>query len=142
MKLNSDCVRDTLIYIEEHLQMNEYNRIKEISLLSITKGLIDKYEENDIAYTVFQLIDANFIKGNINTPGRNNKVVANIYDITWTGHDLLNSIRPQPVWNAVKQNAANLGIKSIRGLASLAGNIVNAVATNPDVINQIITNIK
>ena len=38
MKLNSDCVRDTLIYIEEHLQMNEYNRIKEISLLSITKG--------------------------------------------------------------------------------------------------------
>lgn len=142
MKLNSDCVRDTLIYIEEHLQMNEYNRIKEISLLSITKGLIDKYEENDIAYTVFQLIDANFIKGNINTPGRNNKVVANIYDITWAGHDLLNSIRPQPVWNAVKQNAANLGIKSIRGLASLAGNIVNAVATNPDVINQIITNIK
>lgn len=142
MKLNEDCVRDTLIYIEEHLQMNEYNRIKEISLLSITKGLIDKYEENDIAYTVFQLIDANFIKGNINTPGRNNKVVANIYDITWTGHDLLNSIRPQPVWNAVKQNAANLGIKSIRGLASLAGNIVNAVATNPDVINQIITNIK
>ena len=142
MKLNSDCVRDTLIYIEEHLQMNEYNRIKEISLLSITKGLIDKYEENDIAYTVFQLIDANFIKGNINTLGRNNKVVANIYDITWTGHDLLNSIRPQPVWNAVKQNAANLGIKSIRGLASLAGNIVNAVATNPDVINQIITNIK
>ena len=142
MKLNSDCVRDTLIYIEEHLQMNEYNRIKEISLLSITKGLIDKYEENDIAYTVFQLIDANFIKGNINTPGRNNKVVANIYDITWAGHDLLNSIRPQPVWNAVKQNAANLGIKSIRGLASLAGNIVNAVTTNPDVINQIITNIK
>lgn len=142
MKLNSDCVRDTLIYIEEHLQMNEYNRIKEISLLSITKGLIDKYEENDIAYTVFQLIDANFIKGNINTPGRNNKVVANIYDITWAGHDLLNSIRPQPIWNAVKQNAANLGIKSIRGLASLAGNIVNAVATNPDVINQIITNIK
>lgn len=142
MKLNSDCVRDTLIYIEEYLQMNEYNRIKEISLLSITKGLIDKYEENDIAYTVFQLIDANFIKGNINTPGRNNKVVANIYDITWAGHDLLNSIRPQPVWNAVKQNAANLGIKSIRGLASLAGNIVNAVATNPDVINQIITNIK
>ena len=142
MKLNSDCVRDTLIYIEENIQMNEYNRIKEISLLSITKGLIDKYEENDITYTVFQLMDANFIKGNINTPGRNNKVVANIYDITWAGHDLLNSIRPQPVWNAVKQNAANLGIKSIRGLASLAGNIVNAVATNPDVINQIITNIK
>ena len=122
--------------------MNEYNRIKEISLLSITKVLIDKYEENDIAYTVFQLMDANFIKGNINTLGRNNKVVANIYDITWAGHDLLNSIRPQPVWNAVKQNATNLGIKSIRGLASLAGNIVNAVATNPDVINQIITNIK
>lgn len=142
MKLNEDCVRDTLIYIEEHMQMNEYNRIKEISLLAITNGLIDKYEENDIAYTVFQLMDANFIKGNINTPGRNNKVVANIYDITWIGHDLLNSIRPQPVWNAVKQNAANLGIKSIRGLASLAGNIVNAVATNPDVINQIITNIK
>lgn len=142
MKLNSDCVRDTLLYIEENIQMNEYNRIKEISLLSITKGMIDKYEENDIAYTVFQLIDANFIKGNINTPGRNNKVVANIYDITWAGHDLLNSIRPQPVWNAVKQNASKLGIKSIRGLASLAGNIVNAVATNPDVINQIITNIK
>ena len=142
MKLNEDCVRDTLIYIEEHMQMNEYNRIKEISLLAITNGLIDKYDEKDIAYTVFQLIDANFIKGNINTPGRNNKVVGNIYDITWTGHDLLNSIRPQPVWNAVKQNAANLGIKSIRGLASLAGNIVNAVATNPDVINQIITNIK
>lgn len=142
MKLNEDCVRDTLIYIEEHMQMNEYNRIKEISLLAITNGLIDKYDEKDIAYTVFQLIDANFIKGNINTPGRNNKVVANIYDITWAGHDLLNSIHPQPVWNAVKQNAANLGIKSIRGLASLAGNIVNAVATNPDVINQIITNIK
>ena len=142
MKLNSDCVRDTLLYIEENIQMNEYNRIKEISLSSITKGMIDKYEENDIAYTVFQLIDANFIKGNINTPGRNNKVVANIYDITWAGHDLLNSIRPQPVWNAVKQNASKLGINSIRGIAVLAGNIVNAIATNPDVINQIIANIK
>ena len=30
----------------------------------------------------------------------------------------------------------------IRGLASLAGNVINAIATNPDVINQIIENIK
>lgn len=142
MKLNTDCIRDVLIYLEDNLVMNQYNNIQEISINKIATDLSNNYNEKDIIYTLLQLISEQFIIGHIRPIGKNSKISGYVKDISWAGHDLLNSIRPQPVWNAIKQNASNLGIKSIKGLASLAGNVINAIATNPDVINQIIANIK
>ena len=142
MTLNTDCIRDVLIYLEDNLVMNQYNNIQEISINKIATDLSNNYSEKDIIYTLIQLINEQFVVGHIRPIGKNNKISGYVKDISWTGHELLNSIRPQPVWNVVKQNALKFGIASVRGLASLAGSVINAVATNPDVINQIVSNIK
>lgn len=131
-----------LYFLEDNITINQYNSIKAVKFNQITSSLQNQYSENDIIYTLVQLKSAEYISCDINIPGRERKITGKIYNITWDGHELLNSIRPKPVWCAVKQNAAKFGINSIRGIASLAGNIINSIATNPDIIKQIIDNIK
>lgn len=61
-----------------------------------------------------------------------------INNITWNGHQFLNTIRPKTVWEATKQGASKLGIMSMHALSTIAMKITEAVITNPVVIDNII----
>lgn len=59
MKLNPDCVRDTLLYLEENLAINcKNNTFEFITLNQLITGMLEKYNqytEEDIWYTVYNL---------------------------------------------------------------------------------------
>lgn len=61
-----------------------------------------------------------------------------INNITWDGHQFLNTIRPKTVWEATKDGASKLGVMSMHALSSIAMKISEAIVTNPIVIENII----
>lgn len=149
MKLNPDCIRDVLIYLEENLEYVNREDVliehREITLSTIKEELHTKnsYEYIDIIYSVEKLIEVDYITAShINRMAGNSKYIDGIADITWQGHQFLNTIRPKTVWEATKKGASKLGIMSMHALATIAGKVADVVVTNPDIINQIATNLK
>ena len=125
MKLNADYVRDILLFIEkeldyEYTDSNTPSKHKEISdgKLACDK-CFDNYDKQELTYALELLIKEGFIDlatrpnmydGNINH--------ARIIGLTWQGHELLDNIRNNTVWNAVKKKAAKFGGLSISALFS------------------------
>lgn len=148
MKLNPDCIRDVLVYLEDNLEYVDREDIviehQEITLSTIKEELHTQqgYEYIDIIYSIEKLLEIGYIKAsNITKMAGNGKHIGAIIDITWEGHQFLNNIRPQAVWDATKKGAAKLGIKSLHALATISMKIIEVLVTKPEVINQIASNI-
>lgn len=145
MKLNPDCVRDVLLYLESNLNyidradcILEHN---EITFNTIAESLSQEhgYDKDSINYSIEKLLEVGFITSNTLSRGRNNSIIyAPISDITWNGHQFLNNIRQQNIWDATKAGAKKIGATSISALSMIAMEIIKAIVTKPEVINNII----
>lgn len=95
MKLNHECVRDLLLYIEENVYYG--------SSLNIDNCNLTKYSSDDIRYAAEKLAEAGYINCKIQkfvtseTPG------IFIYSLTWNGHQFLDNIRDDGVWKDTKK---------------------------------------
>lgn len=143
MKLNPDCVRDTLLYLEEQLIINCKNsNFESITLSQLTEGMFEKYKnkysEEDIWYTVYNLKQVRFIEGRINDVGKHKMMLCDIENITWNGHQFLASVRPDTIWEATKKKAKEIGGMSIQSLSMISSAIMQGLAGNSDFIQSII----
>lgn len=68
MKLNPDCVRDVLLYLEENLKIKNSSEFSEITLKEIKEAL-SQYTEEDVFYSVYNLYQIKYIEGKINDVG-------------------------------------------------------------------------
>jgi len=95
MKRDWDVIRTVLIAIED----DNYDEYLEES-------------ENDgaIIKNTVLLIQAGFIEGKVLTSLDEN---ADVYvnDLTWQGHELLDTIRSKPVWEKIKSTALDKGLE-------------------------------
>jgi len=113
MKLNQDCVRDVLIFLEENLTYNDSFPATDIN--------ISAYSMEEILYTVSLLYEAHYLKAiPINSFEFNSFFIVSL---TMSGHELLDNIRDDTVWNKVKHK-----ISSITSSVSLT--ILNSVASS------------
>ena len=116
MKLKQDCVRYVLLALEA----------QELGMLSqgaqgseIAKQLAnDKFSVDDITYTLWQLADGKFIKATCDKYVMGLSII--VYDITWQGHELLDSIRDDAVWSQTKKATSSLKSVSIGVLKNVA----------------------
>lgn len=136
MKLNPDCIRDILLYLEENLKISE-NEFSSITFQQI-KCDLSNYSEEDIFYSIYNLKQIRFIEGNIKDVAGMKMCICEIQNITWNGHQFLNTIRPTSVWEATKSGASKLGIMSMHALSTIAMKVAETIVTNPIVINKII----
>lgn len=51
----------------------------------------------------------------------------NVYDLSPRGHEFLADIRSDNVWNKTKSAAKEIGVSSLRGLSSIAAQVVTAI---------------
>lgn len=95
MKRDWDVIRNVLIAIED----DNYDKYLEES----------ENDEAIIKNTVL-LIHAGFIDGKVLASLDEN---ADVYvnDLTWQGHELLDTIRSKPVWEKIKSTAVEKGIE-------------------------------
>lgn len=101
MKLNPECIRAIMLYLEENLTMNSDLEINEISVFDLPRKINFSIEE--IANTLLVLDDAGFIVCYRND-GDDAIVALDVYRITYTGYQFLESVRSDTVWKKSPKN--------------------------------------
>jgi hypothetical protein len=114
MRLNADCVRDVMLFLEENLELVSFLECSNIEI---------NYTSNDVTYTCAKLIEAGYLIGNTTVDlSGHMKVVIN--SITWNGHQFLDNVRSNTVWNKTKETAIKLGSVSVSFLSNIAAQII------------------
>lgn len=140
MKLNLDCVRKILFYIEKGADYNTdggfpiHNEIRFGEL--VEDEYFKKYSKSEVLYALEILLREHFIEcsdgptfyaGNIKN--------ATIIGLSYSGHDLLDNIRNDTVWTVVKEKALTAGGFSLKSLATTAGSLSVALMTNSNALS-------
>ena len=139
MKLNLDCVRAVMMYIEEnqvyHIEdFSQKRELKKVSFYAIKtdEKLSQKFNEDDLEYTVVQLFLNEYVVG-YHTPKNEPYVeIAEIDYITPLGHEFLDNVRNDTVWNGVKKKIASVGTASLKAVSKIAGTLLMKFIENPD----------
>lgn len=125
MKLNYDCIRDILLFIEKTQKVNSNGYIQPITEDTLIKALSNIYSCEELIYNTQKLYEANFIDLlELKTLGGYS---FQIKDITFAGHQYLNNIRNQNIWNQTKEK-----LKIVGGSASLSiiSNLANKIISS------------
>ena len=115
MKLNYDCFRDVLLYLEENLNS------KPLKIRNIAYELEHKYPFDDVVYTFQKLTEFKFIK--ILTPTCTKHSL--VKEITIEGHQVLDKIRPISTWQKIKKIANETGVSSLTAIFDIIKNVIS-----------------
>ena len=121
MKLNPECIRDILLYLEDNLKIED-NSFDSISLDTLQNNLT-QYSKEDIFYSVYNLREIHYIEGTFLGADNYKMYVCLIDNITYAGHQFLDSVRPETVWNQTKSIIKRMGIHTLEFIESVAHDI-------------------
>ncbi|WP_157821093.1 DUF2513 domain-containing protein [Macrococcoides caseolyticum] len=108
MQLKPDCVREVLLLIESK-ELDEGFMLSEIDF-SVTE-----FSPQDYIYTFRKLHEAGYLK----TQSFMGEDML-IQELTFDGHQYLETIRSPKAWSFAKEKAADLGSFSLKTLGSIA----------------------
>lgn len=127
MKINEDCIRDTLEYLVENLTLkikDNKGRFDSLSLLSIMKAFDGKYTKDDIWYSIYNLSQDRFIETNdVRKQSLNGFAFVEIYNVTHRGHQFFGTIQPQPLWDKTKSVVTKIGVHTLAFIEGVAHDI-------------------
>lgn len=116
MKLNQDCIRDLLLYLEDNLSYE--------NTISINNLKLKDYSSDTIMYTADKLHEAGYIdclKGS-----SDNYPILIATSISFTGHQYLDAIRDDSIWLETKNKLSKIGTFSLTIIQQLAISIAKA----------------
>lgn len=100
MKLNVDCIRAILLEVEK-VPYGE-----SLPFQTLVSALSD-YSTDDISYSVLKLKEADYIEAII-LHADDTAIIYEITDITYNGHQFLETIRDAKVWKETKKYVTKL----------------------------------
>jgi len=122
MKLNYDCVRDVLIFLEDNLNMSFCDdgvlRTEEISLIDVSEAL-PAYSIEDVAHSLINLGEAGLINM-MSVDSKDGICEVYAYEMNFEGHEFLAKIRADTVWNSTKARLEKLGSFSVYLISNVA----------------------
>ena len=125
MKLNLDCVKDVMKFLEDNLTGNNTfvpNQIYES---------LEKYSYEDIEYTVKSLLNERWIDGIVQEIGDLYIVKA----ITPDGHNYLNVIKDEPTYKIIKKHFATAGTSTLSFLTVIIKDVLVKYADKHDAVS-------
>ena len=120
MRLNPDCIRDILLFIESTTN----SKIRSVGFVSILENL-SQYDEDTIHYHLYQIKNSELIL-NLHVSGSKPFLIG---DLSPKGHEFLENIRSDSNWNKTKEIAGNIGSFSINNLSQIAIGVVTQLIT-------------
>lgn len=131
MRLDPDCVRDILLFIEN---MNTYvlDEDNDVTLQGafleeISKNL-PQYPETQLYYTLDKLDEGGFI--NMTSQwGGNALASCHVSSMTYAGHEFLESIRDSGRWNVVKGGLSAVKNYSLTAITAIAEGITSGAVS-------------
>lgn len=124
MKLNMDCMRELLIYLSNNLKIETGILQKKIFCGIDLRNLYEDqnlscFSSDDIFYSAYNLMSCNFIEAKAGDQARP-PVTYSIFNITYAGHQFLESIREPTAWERTKNIASAIGNHSLKFLEDTA----------------------
>lgn len=119
MKLNYDCVRDLLLYLEENLQYG--------SQININNMQLKNYSQHEILYTADKLLEAEYLDGELIMLLDGEVPEIHIVSITWNGHQFLDNIRDNKVWEHTKGVVSKFSSVSIGIISNIASQVISSL---------------
>ena len=120
MKLDLNCVRDSLLTLEKWLVLNDQLEFIFLDLNEIMESAeMQKYTKPDVAYTLVMLEEAGFIKAVIDY-GCDEISELDVIRLTYQGHQFLETIRPKDTWDEIYAVAEKTGHKSLTNIMEIA----------------------
>ena len=119
MRLNYDCIRDFLVATEEipfdsRVSMSHY----------LGHDRLPNYDEPTVRYTAKQLCNAGFIDF-IESKTIGAPFDGFFFDLTWDGHQFLETIRQDNVWSKTKSIAKSVGSFAVPVLSEIASIVIS-----------------
>ncbi|MGO5075220.1 DUF2513 domain-containing protein [Clostridium sporogenes] len=119
MRLNHDCIRDILLYVEENITYD----IESVDVENLISKFSSKYDKDTINYHIRQIGNASLVEEVFYSEDSPEL----ISDLTWEGHEYVNNIRDSKVWAKLKDLTKNLASVSLSVLIQKAPDIVNSL---------------
>lgn len=119
MKLNPDCMRDILLQIE---QLPYGKSVYPDQLYTA----LPNYSHEDIDYSILKMDEAGFINTSIEHYLSGN-IGIEIHDISYNGHQFLDTVRSNKVWNVTKKVATDIGSTSVHAITQIATSVITEI---------------
>ena len=124
MKLNYDCLRDVLLAVEAHEYIDNDLKVSELwpsDLLALPA--LAFYDRKDVTYAAMIAIEAGLLLGKFQA---SNEEIDYLYimRLTADGHDFIESIRPELLWEQLRELGENTGIMSISMIKTAAPQLI------------------
>lgn len=116
MKLNQDCIRDLLLYLEENLNYNNFLTINNISLKN--------YSSVDLTYTADKLNEANYLNCIKSSCVDEDAPTIIAKSISFKGHQFLDNIRDDKVFAKTKSILSVVKSTSIEIISETASKVI------------------
>lgn len=112
MKLQIECVKNVLEELEG-LPIGAH------TLASFPKS-IEKHGPEDVLYTLVKLSEAEYINAKYIRTMDGRPHLGSVFDLTFAGHEFLNSIRTPGVWERIKDAAGDGGTACLKAIGDVA----------------------
>ena len=116
MKLNPDCIRDILLYMEDAPYGEEICPDQLFNALP-------NYSPDEISYAVMKMDEAGFVNASIEKYIDGSAEFV-LLDITYSGHQFLSNIRENKIWSGVKSIAGKVGATSLEAFTQIASGVI------------------
>lgn len=111
MKLDLDCMRSILLEVEKQ-PFNHELRIKDL------ENLLENYSHDELEYTCLKLQEANFINAKtVHNPYSSSVIY--VLDLTYAGHQFLDEVRADNIWDKTKNIFSKIGASSVSAAAQI-----------------------
>lgn len=128
MRLNQDCVRSVLLYLEEALCIESGDadepELLPLPFCSISAALCN-FASEDVFYTLFNLEQAGFLHGSFLDPSLT-AGTRYVFYVTYSGHQFLDSIRDEKRWRWLKSALNGVRDYSLDAVSALAKGVTAA----------------
>lgn len=126
MRLNHNCVRDVLLFIEEKQEIGSALHLSDFLNLNNKKSdnnRLNKYDNETIEYTLMKLDETGYLNDYC-CISQYQLIEFDVTSITWKGHKFLDTIRDPKIWKTTQTVAAHLESVSISLISNIASNVL------------------
>ncbi|MBC3899704.1 MAG: DUF2513 domain-containing protein [Firmicutes bacterium] len=116
MKLNHECIRDLLLYLEDNLLFTSHLCANDLEIFP--------YESVDIIYAAARLSEAKYLETTQMSYSHDTIPIIHIHSLTWDGHKLLDNIRDENVWSNTKSMVTQFSSVSIGIIDNVSNKII------------------
>lgn len=123
MVLVPECVRDVLLAVESCALGKHLN-------LDTLGEQLPQYSQEDLWYTVLKLDEGGYLDV-VTVPVQRQTIpgIKSINDLTFLGHEFLNTIRSDSIWEKTKTTAKKAGVFSLKAIFDIGKTIAAAAIT-------------